>query len=403
FFADLFGQNPWLRCAETIELCQERSEPNINLLCLPFYTHLLRPARGGAAGVVLVFSVGLALAAQAGLMGLPLGVLLVSWYFKYCYFLFDSVVRGFDDPPVLDIQMLNPFGERRPIVQLGIAGAVYGLIELARIYIGWPVAVALGVLAAASLPASVAVLGLEENIFKAMSPRHLIRLVHGLGVWYAAVLGVIAGYAALLYLWWQWMPWLVLRLVGLMFAILSIVSTLAGAIYARRHELGIEVWHSPERREERLRREVIKKNEHVVDAAYNQARIGAHGNATRILVDWLQSRGNEPEDYHWLCMRLASWKDSRHLLRVSADYVDWLLRLRRNSEALDLVAQRLKAFPDFRPASAATTLQIAQIAARGGSPSVARALLADFPTRYAGDPSVGAAQALAGELESGAR
>ena len=44
--------------------------------------HLLRPARGGAAGVVIVFSIGLGLAAQAGITGLPLGILLVSWYFK---------------------------------------------------------------------------------------------------------------------------------------------------------------------------------------------------------------------------------------------------------------------------------------------------------------------------------
>src|SRR5271170_8512867 len=91
---------------------------------------LLRPARGGAAGVVLVFSVGLGLAIKAGFMGLPLAVLLVSWYFKYMYFLFDSVVRGVDEPPVLDIQMLNPFGERRPLVQLVVVGMIFGLVGL---------------------------------------------------------------------------------------------------------------------------------------------------------------------------------------------------------------------------------------------------------------------------------
>ncbi len=344
--------------------------------------------------MVLVFAVGLALAYLAGFMGLPLGILLISWYFKYIYFLFDSVVRGFDEPPVLDIQALNPFGERRPVLQLAVAGIIFGLIELARHYLGLRLAVALAVLAGVTLPASVAVLGLEESIFKAVSPLHLARLMRGLGVGYLVVLGVIAGYAALIYVWWQWVPWLVLRLVGLLFAILSVVSTLAGAIYTQRHELGIEVWHSPERREERLRREVLKRNEHVVDAAYNQARLGAHANATGILVDWLRSRGNDPEDYHWLCMRLANWGDARHLQRISADYVDRLLQLRRNSDALDLVGQRLKAFPDFRPSSAAATLQIAHIASRGGSPAIARALLADFPVRYAGDPGVSAAEAL---------
>jgi hypothetical protein len=335
-------------------------------------------------------------------MGLPLGILLVSWYFKYIYFLFDSVVRGVDEPPVLDIQMLNPFGERRPLVQLVIMGMVFGLIELTQVYVGPLAAVVLAVLAGAALPASVAVLGLEEDILKAVSPMHLLRLMQGLGVWYLAVLGVIAGYAGLTYLWWHWMPWLMLQLIGPLFAILSIISTLGGAVYTRRHELGIEVWHSPERHEERVRREEDKKNEQVVDAAYNQARLGAHAKATNILVDWLKARGNRPEDYHWLCVRTASWGDPRHLKRITADYVDRLLQLRRNGEALDLVGQRLKTDSAFRPTNAAVTLTIAQLAARGGSPAIARALLADFAARYPGEPSVAAAATLARELDAGA-
>jgi hypothetical protein len=178
---------------------------------------------------------------------------------------------------------------------------------------------------------------------------------------------------------------------------------LGGAVYTRRHELGIEAWHSPERRAERQRREELKKNEQVVDLAFNQARLGAHANASKILVEWLTSRGNNPEDFHWLCMRLASWSDVRHLKRITADYVDRLLQLKRYGDALDLVGQRIKTHPDFRPSSAATTLTIAQIAARGGSPAIARALLADFPTRYAGEPSVAAAASLADEMKAGSR
>ena len=83
---------------------------------------------------------------------------------------------------------------------------------------------------------------------------------------------------------------------------------------------------------------------------------------------------------------------------MTADYVDRLLQLRRNGEAIDLVGQRLKTDPDFRPTNAAATLTIARLAARGGSPAIARALLADFAVRYAGESSVGAAATLAREL-----
>ena len=348
--------------------------------------------------MVLVFSIGLGLAAQAGFAGLPLGIVLISWYFKYIYFLFDAVVRGVDEPPVLDIQMLNPFGEWRPLVQLAVVGLVLGLLELTQVYVGRPAATALAVLACAALPASVAVLGLEENVLMAVSPMHLARLIKGLGVWYLAVLAVIAAYALLTYLWWHWMPWLVLRRIGPLVAILSIVSALGGAVYIRRDELGIEVWHSPERRKERQRQEELKKSDDVVDLAFNQARLGAHANATKILPARHKSRNHTPDDYHWLCLRTASWSDPRHLRRLTADYVDRLLQLRRNGEALDLVGQRLKTDPDFRPTNAAATLTIAQLAGRGGSPAIARVLLADFAVRYAGEPSVGPAATLAREL-----
>jgi len=84
--------------------------------------HLLRPTRGGAAGVVVVFAFLLVLAGRAGLIGIPMALLVISWFFKYAYILFDHTVRGFDEPPTLDIQMVNPVNEQRPLGQVLILG-----------------------------------------------------------------------------------------------------------------------------------------------------------------------------------------------------------------------------------------------------------------------------------------
>ena len=105
------------------------------------------------------------------------------------------------------------------------------------------------------------------------------------------------------------MRWLVLRRIGPLLAILSIVSALGSAVYIRRDELDIEVWHSFERRGEGQRQKELRKSDRVVDSAFNQARLGAHATATQILVEWLKSRNNSPEDFHWLCMRTATWND----------------------------------------------------------------------------------------------
>jgi hypothetical protein len=184
-----------------------------------------------------------------------------------------------------------------------------------------------------------------------------------------------------------------------MFAVLSLFSMLAGALYERRHELGLETWHSPERTAERERQAELRQSETTVTEAYGQVRVGAHSNAWAMLQAWLASRSHQVEDYRWLRDRVMAWPDARYATRLTEDYVDRLLALQRSGEALDAVAQRLRVDPDFRPKSASATLTVARLAAHGGgAPSVARTLLSDFDHRFAGDPLAAAANALARHL-----
>jgi hypothetical protein len=361
--------------------------------------HLIRPAGGGAAGVVIVFALLLSIAAKAGFLGIPLAFILTSWFFKYAYILLDHTVRGFDEPPTLDIQMLNPLDEQRPLAQLAILGLIYVAVMFVRDTLGETSALAVAVVAALLLPASVAILGLEGNVFKAVYPVAWGRMILGLGPMYALVLGVIAGYSLLIALLVRWELWLPVQIAIFMFSILSIFSVLGGALYERRHELELETWVSPERTEELRRQQDLRESERAVTEAYGQVRVGSHTRAWQMLQAWLTARGHDPEDYRWLCGRVAAWGDPRYVTRLTEDYVDRLLRLKRNGEALDVVSARLAEDPSFRPKTAEATLQIAGLAAAGGAtPRVARALLADFAVRFAGDPCVPAADALARQL-----
>jgi hypothetical protein len=369
-------------------------QPNTKII-----PHLLRPARGGAAGVIIVFAVLLSIAAKAGLFGLPLALILTSWFFKYAYILFDHTVRGFDESPALDIQMLNPLDEQRPLAQLVILGLIYAAVYFAQAKMGPTPGRVIAVAAALFLPASVAILGLERNILKAAYPVAWVRMILGLGPMYALVLAIIGGYSLLIALLGRWELWLPVQIAIYMFCILSIFSVLGGALYERRHELGLETWASPERTEELRRKHDLRDSDKTVTEAYGQMRAGSHTQAWQTLQTWLNTRDNAPDDYRWLCGRVAAWGDPRYITRLTEDYVDRLLALKRNGEALDVVARRLTDDPAFRPKSAAATLQIARMAAAGGgTPRVARTLLADFPARFAGDPSVAAADALARHL-----
>jgi membrane protein implicated in regulation of membrane protease activity len=259
-----------------------------------------------------------------------------------------------------------------------------------------------GILAVAApffLPASVAILGLEGNLLKAVYPVALGRMVAGLGILYAAVLGIIAGVILALWVTTKLSLWIPVQIAFGMFAILSIFSTLGGALYERRHELGLETWHSPERTAEKERQADLKQSEQIVTEAYGQVRVGAHAKAWEMLQTWLASRGHALEDYRWVRDRVVSWNDARYADRLTEEYVERLLAAKRDGDALDVVRERLRSDQAFRPTSAAATLHIARLAAGGGGAAgVARTLLSDFGDRFAGHPLVESAAVLARHL-----
>ncbi len=331
-------------------------------------------------------------------MGIPLALLLTSWFFKYAYILFDHTARGFDEPPVLDIQMMNPIDEQRPLGQLAILGLIYAAMSLAESHFGPLAAAVITVIAGLLLPASVAEMGLEGNLLKAINPAAWLRIVLGLGPLYALVLVVIAGYVTGLLVLFELELWLSVEIAICMFAVLSIFSFLGGALYERRHELGLETWVSPEKTSELRRQEERKQDDLIVMQAYGLMRASSHLKCWQTLKTWLISRGNSPEDYRWLCERVVSWDDPRYVTRLTQNYIERLLYMKRTGEALDAVAQRFNLDGAFRPKSAADTLSLARLAAHGGKRSLSRALLADFAARFSGDPLISQAETLARQL-----
>lgn len=128
--------------------------------------------------------------------------------------------------------------------------------------------------------------------------------------------------------------------------------------------------------------------------AHGSMRCGNHARSWRVLSEWLSSRGDQPEDYGWLSARIFNWEDGRVIARLTDARVARLLALRRSAEVLDVVAQCWTVDPHFRPSSAADTLGLAQVAARGGAQRISRILLSDFSVRFAGDPRIAVAEAL---------
>jgi hypothetical protein len=366
-----------------------------------YLRHLLRPARGAALLLILVEALGLELAARAGLFGLPLSLLLLSWFFKYAFVLFDYSSRGFDEPPVLDLEMVNPANEQRPIAALVIAILCSGAIWYARARFGNAVALIVSAILLSALPASIAVLGVESNAFKAVHPGLVLAMIRGLGPVYLLVYAAAAVWVLLLAAVDFLGVWQLVAAALSMFAVLSLFSLLGGAVYERRYELGAEAWVSPERDAARALAAARQADQTAVDEAWAKTRAGEHTQAWELLQAWLASKGHDPAEYQWLLAHLASWHEPRYEMRIEQQYLERLLALGRRGEALSALERRLHINPEFRPLTSATTLSLAQIAARGGAPRTARRLLADFAKHFPADAAAAeSARRLAASLET---
>lgn len=363
------------------------------------FKKVLLPLKGGAPSLIIIFALGLSLAGTAGLFGLAIGLILTSWFSKYAFVLFDHIARGDFSPPALDIQMVNPVDEQRPLALLFILGIMYAICHFLSAEFGPRLSIAVGAALVACLPAIIAVLAFERNILVAMNPVEWFKLIFGLRWWYLGVLVATAIYAALILFVWDLHLWLAVRLAICLFLCLSWFSVWAGLLYDRRDDIGLQVWYSPELTLAREQSLDMNRSTAVLDEAYGLARVGRHSDAWGMISDWLTSRNHRPEDYDWAGDRMANWDDKRYWVHLNQDHLDHLLSINATSQALAALERSLRRDTTFRPKSADSTLQLARIAATGGAPRIARVLLGDFDDRFPDAACAGEARMLARRLD----
>jgi uncharacterized protein YejL (UPF0352 family) len=319
--------------------------------------------------LVLTFSIGLLIALQAGLVGIPLGWVLLSWFFKYCFVLLDSLVAGEDEPPVLSIEMVNPVSEQRPwtlaLLILLEGMLVAALQRHAGPATGW-IAVTLLVWV---LPAHVAVLGFTRNPFLAVWPPALFSLIRALGRDYIFLNAVMLVCAYIVY----WMALHGVSIAPALFAtqmlFLLTFALVGGAMFEHRLELGIESKTRRERLAERDAREHESERRRMLDRAYSGFRARKPLEGWKEVEMWLQLHARakmQLVEYRAVLEATSKWDDVRVADRLANDLVAILLAKRANGEALMVVEQRLATNPRYQVLPPAQAVRIAELAAAAG-------------------------------------
>jgi hypothetical protein len=347
--------------------------------------YLLVPFHATPLLLVVTFSVGLVMASKAGLMGIPLGFLLLSWFFKYCFVVLDSIVAGEAEPPVLSIEMVNPISEQRPLA-LALLIVVEGMLVIAlQRYAGLVAALCAAIVLAGALPANIAVLGVTRNPLAAIWPPTLSTLIRALGRDYLLLNAVMLAATGVFY-WIALHPpsvWLALMALQLMY--LLMFALVGGALFEHRLELGIDSKTHEERMTERDAREHQAERGRVLDRAYSGFRVGKPLEGWQAIQMWLRDHGQNtnrgPADtpllleYRAVLEAASKWDDIRPADRLANDLVGLLLAKRANGEALSIVEQRLATNPQFQVLPLAQAIRVAELAGVAGKRSLQRRVM----------------------------
>lgn len=326
--------------------------------------------------LVATFTVGFLLAMRAGLAGIPLAIILASWFFKYCFVALDTALAGHPELPVLSIEMVNPFDEQRPLgVGLLIAAAVLAALA-AKAYFGPGTALALATAFALLLPASIAVLGISGNLLLAAWPPRLFEILRGLGWDYLLLNLSLLVVAAIAYA-----PsalelpiWVALAALELLFLLLfALIGT---TVFEHRLEFGLDSRTPTERLAERDRREHQQARQRMIDHSYEYFRHQKPLEGWHEIETWLQAHAqgdNTLTEFHDVFEASCAWDDVRPGDRLANELIGLLLARRQSGAALGVAERRLAVNPQFRPTSAT---RLAELASLAGKPALRRQLQA---------------------------
>lgn len=296
--------------------------------------------------VAVVYGILLTIAAQAGLFGIVLRVMITLSLWRYAYQALHDVARGrkFITPP--GIETTNPFGE----LSLALHFAFFGLLPvlfflMPRIIGGGPMAeVVRGVGLAVWLgifPASLAVMSMTRNLTAAVNP-----------VAIGSVIGVLRGRYLVL------IVWIVLAALATTFVsgllaigilapvvdrIILVWGTLTtfvlvgSAINAQSADFAFStIAEIGEQRAEDDRRSGWQST---IDRAYASMRSGHIEQGYRTIKQLIAAEGDRLEIYHWVFNRLLDWKEDKYALDLAKRFLVRLVEEKQERAALDLVAQ----------------------------------------------------------------
>jgi hypothetical protein len=343
------------------------------------FRYALRPFHSAPLILLVTFTLGLTLSLRS-LFGLPLTLLLISWFSKYCFVLLDSIIAGDEEMPVLAVEMLNPVSEQRPLAQAILIAIAAGLVAAVQKYAGHALGMAVGLALLFALPASIAVMGITKNPLRAAWPPSLVALIRGVGLDYVWLVVASVASAGVVYAFAQHGApfWSLIVLTMLFF--MTTFSLIGGAVFEHRAELGVATRTLRERMIERDQQDHDRERAAVLDEAYAQLRLKRSLDAWQGIDSWLaRYRGGDSErvEYDAVLRVISRWDDPVVADKLANEYIARLLAARATGAAIEVAEYRVARNPGFHATPPAQAQRLAELAGLAGKRALKRHFEAD--------------------------
>jgi hypothetical protein len=364
--------------------------------------YLAYPANLASIIFILFESLLLTVASYVGFAGIPLALIMLTWFLKYGLVTVEHITWQLPEEPVLSAEMIHPLEQQKSFILLIVVGEFSAAFWAASYWFGNIIGGFIGIAAVMLLPAVVAVQVATDSALRALDPRQWFRLLLWMKSDYLLVIGAIVVYWLLAwFLLFSPIAELLPRMLTcalLMFGWLSVQSLLGGAMLERR--LAFPDDSPMERADPGVDPQAIERErERKIDSIYGEWRSGAQKNAWQTLMREVQASEAPVDELRWMHARISRWDEPRLAGRVAQELIPRLIAINRYGEAIALARKGLATDRDFRPVSAQETLHLVRISRDGGDRPTARALLRDFQRIFPNDPLQPAADELSHELE----
>lgn len=338
--------------------------------------------------VAVSYGVLLSLALRAGILGVPLGLLVLLSIWRYCYAVLRTVAQGHDEVPPPSIESMNPVAEGGLIAHFVLfPGLVLWLLATSLIPAGSAgLLLRAGGIAVLALvfPASAALIGLTGNLGYALDPRHIGALLRQTGRHYLLLLLVWAALASAAVVLQRALrsPNVLAQLLADALLIWCLFAAFAAAgrlLHTHRDEF--EIPGEPPATDEVARQRLEAARESALDRAYASISSGLVEAGYQILREQLSDEHDSVDANRWLFESMLRWSDKTHALKIAGRYIERLAKAGANYEALEVFrrCRRIEASFALPPTEAEALASYARSIGREGLADELRAAAAQPP------------------------